>query len=188
MCLACKPFDLIVGSDIIYMDATFPALLSSLRCLSAPSTLILLAGRYRRSTDLAFLQRAAESGFVVSDVPTEHFRAGLRQSAAGPRKSLRGAGRYQWASGLDGAQAPLALSCRFFAPLPVSSSQAGLSPPAPFPFVTAALSLEYKLNSTITVQAAPELHASACPISQASPSYVLRFHYDSLGGRASGRP
>lgn len=76
-CSRCS-FDLIIGSDIIYMDSSFPLLLTSLHSLSHRRTRIVLAGKFRRSTDLQFFDLAKEAGFVVSRVPSAKVRASLR--------------------------------------------------------------------------------------------------------------
>lgn len=71
-------FDLIIGSDIIYMDSSFPLLLESLKSLSHHRTRIVLAGKFRRSTDLQFFGLAKKAGFAVVHVPLTKIRASLR--------------------------------------------------------------------------------------------------------------
>ncbi len=64
------PFDLVLASDVIYQSEAVPALLATLRKLSGPSTLILLAAEHREK--LPFPRQQVEAaGLQVQQVSCE---------------------------------------------------------------------------------------------------------------------
>ncbi|GAB4820725.1 hypothetical protein N2152v2_007771 [Parachlorella kessleri] len=64
------PFDLVLASDVIYQAEAVPALLATLRDLSGPRTLILLAAEHREQLPFP-TQQVEAAGFEVVPVAPE---------------------------------------------------------------------------------------------------------------------
>jgi len=76
------PFDVILASDVVYHDDLFEVLVSSLRSLSGPNTLLLLSGRERHGCGFdKFLQKLGEE-FDGGPVELEGNAASLADATA----------------------------------------------------------------------------------------------------------
>lgn len=77
---ALGPFDLIVGSDITYSPALFPALARTIRAQASPHTLVLIAHESRKPAERAFFQLMEAAGF-------DWHKVGARGQGPVPRRT-----------------------------------------------------------------------------------------------------
>ena len=62
-------FDIVLGSDIIYIEGTYPLLVETLNMLSAtPNVLILLSAQERHNKVKLFMEKLLENGKFTSTV------------------------------------------------------------------------------------------------------------------------
>lgn len=62
-----QSFDIVLGADIIYIEETFEELLTTIRHLSHPHTIVLLSCRIRYERDRRFLAKLRQF-FTVEEV------------------------------------------------------------------------------------------------------------------------
>jgi predicted nicotinamide N-methyase len=68
------PFDLIIGSDLLYQHTNYQGLLDTLQDFATPTTLIVLAFKTRHGGEGRFLNQASEYFFVDEQTVGESFR------------------------------------------------------------------------------------------------------------------
>lgn len=56
------PFDVVLAADVIYIEESFPALIQTLAELGDPSSLVLLACKYRYERDKRFFELLRKEG------------------------------------------------------------------------------------------------------------------------------
>ena len=62
-----RPYDIVLGADIIYIEETFPQLLETLLHVGQPHTTVLLSSKIRYSRDTLFLDMMKEY-FLVEEI------------------------------------------------------------------------------------------------------------------------